>query len=193
VRRKGPNPVRHSFDGTSVITVIRKGVEYEIFLDTADYDVVKGYRWKLSSKRPHKNRTFYAQAQHGDTTVGMHSLLLPDAAQVDHRDGNGLNNRRNNLRPATGTEQEGNKKKRTDKQFASRFRGVTWHSRAHKFQAQMKANGKHLYLGCFISEIEAALAYDAAALKYFGEFANLNFPAKPSLISGTPTVKSEVA
>ena len=101
--------------------------------------------------------------------------MLPDAEMIDHRDGNGLNNRHTNLRPATDSQNQANKRKPKNGVTPS-FKGVFWHGRDMKWAARIRVNGKRKYLGYFHSEVEAARAYDAVALLHFGEFAKLNFP-----------------
>lgn len=91
---------------------------------------------------------------------------------IDHKDGNSLNNQFENLRPTDYTGNNRNVRKRAG--TSSLFKGVCW---CHgKWQAMLQPENKRLYLGRFCDEIEAARVYDEAAKKYFGEFAQLNFP-----------------
>ena len=90
---------------------------------------------------------------------------------VDHKDGDSLNNQFENLRP---TDYRGNNRNvRKQPGTSSFFKGVCWSQ--GRWQAMLSVNKKGLYLGRFCDELEAAKAYDAAAKKYFGEFARLNF------------------
>lgn len=128
-----------------------------------------------------KNGSVYAVArtreQDGkEKTVYMHRLILdaPIGKDVDHRNGNGLDNRRQNLRLATRAQNSRNSRLQRD--TASGYKGVRRHRR--KWQAHIKVNRKRIYLGSFSSKEDAARTYDAAAKKHFGEFANLNFPSE---------------
>jgi len=103
--------------------------------------------------------------------VLMHRVInkTPDTLETDHIDGNGLNNKRSNLRHATGSQNNQNRKKITC--GTSKYKGVSFHTGSKKWRAQI--NEKHI--GSFRSELECAKAYDKAALKLFGEYARLNF------------------
>jgi hypothetical protein len=103
----------------------------------------------------------------------MHRLILRVDAntQVDHRDGNGLNNTRGNLRPATHAQNQHNSRLRKDNQ--SGFKGV--HRQGNRWVARIRVDGEQKHLGSFRTPEEAARAYDAAALRLRGEYARLNF------------------
>lgn len=141
-------------------------------VDDADADAVRRFSWCV---RP-GTRTWYA----------VRSLLLPDGrrawqrmhrfitgyAVTDHVNGNGLDNRRANLRPATPSENSQNKRKALG--TTSRFKGVT--RDGGRWVARIKVAGDLHTLGRFVDEVAAAHAYDEAARVEFGGFAALNFP-----------------
>ena len=112
------------------------------------------------------------------TTLKMHRVIMnaKPGQIVDHINGNGLDNRKCNLRIVDDQKNAANRKSHSGS--SSKYKGVSWHKQHNKWQANICVNGKFLYLGIFPNEIDAALAYDDAAIKYFGEFARLNFPKK---------------
>jgi hypothetical protein len=103
--------------------------------------------------------------------VLMHRLIMnaPADLYVDHRDGDGLNNRRTNLRLCTNSQNQMN---RHVVRSASGRKGVTWNKSVQKWQASIKKDRRSYYLGCFSSLDEAEAAYLSAAAEMFGEFAN---------------------
>lgn len=144
-------------------------------VDDEDYESLLQFKWHA-----HKiGRRIYAEtAVHGigGKWIGlyMHRFLLPDSKEADHRNGDGLDNRRENLRTATSQENKrGFQRKKIG--ASSRFRGVIWRNDRNKWRAQITVSGKKIYLGFFRDEKDAAKAYDAAARKFFGSFACPNF------------------
>jgi hypothetical protein len=109
--------------------------------------------------------------------VRMHREIMnaPDGLLVDHKNGKTLDNRRANLRLATHSQNMCNKPK-TSTKSTSQFRGVHSDKRKGRWVAKIQINRKRIWLGYFDNEIEAARAYDQAAMKYHGEFAHLNIP-----------------
>jgi hypothetical protein len=144
-------------------------------VDEKDLPLLSDHSWHASPN----SWTTYAMARripfdsaHPNAMVKMHRLILgaPKGVQVDHRNGNGLDNRRENLRLATPSQNAANTRQRRGR---SRFKGVYLRAGGH-WRAVIRFHGKGQYLGAFVSETEAALAYNAAAIRLFGEFARLN-------------------
>jgi len=92
--------------------------------------------------------------------------------EIDHHDQNSLNNKRNNLRPCTRSQNLANGRRQSNN--TSGFRGVSWHEGGGKWRAYITVNGKRKHLGLYCYKTTAARAYNKAAVKYFGEFAVLN-------------------
>ncbi len=105
----------------------------------------------------------------------MHMAILGGKRnkEIDHRDGNGLNNQRSNLRFCTHAENMRNRN--IQKNNTSGYKGVSWNKNARKWQAVIKYNGTHIYLGLFFCLVSAARTYDGKARELYGEFARLNF------------------
>lgn len=156
---------------------------YVALVDNRDFKLVSRFRWhgRKSLNRPSARR--YAQANvkiNGRwTTIQMHRLITGWSMKVDHRNGDGLDNRRKNLRPATNSANSGNRIKDATAK-TSRYKGVSWSSREGRWQAYIWITScpKHYnkFLGYFDIESDAARAYDAAARAKFGGFSCVNFP-----------------
>lgn len=107
----------------------------------------------------------------------MHRQIIdiPKYLVCDHLNGNGLDNRKANLRPATVSQNLCNRPK-TKAKTRSIYKGLEWSKTQRKFKARIQINHRKIYLGSFDNELDAARAYDTAARKYHKEFAALNFP-----------------
>lgn len=130
------------------------------------------HRWYLSFDGRKKR---YVRRSEQGRTIYMHREIMnpPKGMEVDHINGNGLDNRRENLRLCTKTQNQQNANTRIFK--TSIFKGVSWHKSAKKWRAQIRVKGRLLHIGYSSSEVEAAEAYDKEAIYYFGEFAKINF------------------
>jgi hypothetical protein len=150
--------------------------EQVALIDDEDYELVSKFKWYA---RKHGN-TYYSTTNinkpMGRASLQMHRLIMnaPIGKQVDHINGNGLDNRRKNLRFSTQQQNCMNRIKR-DSSASSRYKGVSFHKPSGKWRSRIQIDGKLKYLGYFTEEEEAAKAYDNAALKYFGEFARVNY------------------
>lgn len=148
-------------------------------VDDADYEWLNQWKWCAVKK---KSGIFYASRGQGKATIAMHRQILniPEGAQADHRNHDGLDNRKCNLRLCTPAENQWNQKPRKG---ISKYKGVCLlRGKTHKgkqykdkWRAYIKKNQKTRWLGCFQNEIDAAEAYDKAAKELFGEFAYTNF------------------
>jgi len=143
-------------------------------IDDLDADLVAPHHWYA-----YKNSfVWYARAEgHARGSVLlMHRVVLglQPGEIADHINGDGLDNRRQNLRRCTNSQNQAAAINRGT-QGTSRYRGVHWRTRAGRWKAQIGYGGKLISLGEHHSQEAAARAYDRAALHYYGEFARPNF------------------
>lgn len=147
----------------------RDGVSCPVIVDEEDFEFVKRFKWSLEKGKS----TYYAITDIGGKVIRLHQLLLPSEdinITPDHKNGNGLDCRRENLRLANKVQQAQNRSKKAG--TLHKYKGVSF--RSGRFQARIIVNGKTISLGNFLSQVSAARAYNEAAVKYFGEFAKLN-------------------
>lgn len=149
-------------------------------VDSQDYDRVMCMgRWCADPS----SQTFYARKNLYSpgrklTPLLMHRFIT-GWPMVDHINGDGLDNRRANLRPASHGQNMANK--RTYKNNTSGFKGVTRNTGTGRpWRAAIRADNKRRHLGYFDTPQQAAHAYDLAAIQLFGEYARLNFPVDGS-------------
>jgi hypothetical protein len=144
-------------------------------VDDEDYKELTKHKWYA-----HRNKSTFYPRRSLPYVDGiqqkqyLHVFLLGSSPnkEIDHRDGNGLNNQRNNLRMCT---QSQNSMNRHGSHGKCKFKGVSWYEGPKRWRSQIAVGGKREYLGIFFCAVKAAKAYDKAAKEYFGEFANLNF------------------
>ncbi len=123
----------------------------------------------------------------GTKCVQMGRLILnpPDGVLTDHVNGVMTDNRRSNLRPCNYKQNSHNSRKQTrSKPCWSKYKGVSYQPKRKKWMASLKADGKYVFLGRHGKEIDAAIAYNNAARKHFGEFARLNNISTKLEVSG---------
>ncbi len=142
-------------------------------VDVEDYEQLRRHKWSVMIR----GSKIYAVRKERGKTILMHREIMkpPQGMVVDHIDGNGLNNRRCNLRICTLQQNAWNR--RPVRNATSQYLGVYRRtSRPEEWYACVGSGRNKVYLGPFESEVEAALARDRKALERYGEFARLNFP-----------------
>lgn len=148
--------------------------KYFALVDDEDYDFLIQWRWCSMKDR----NTFYVHRSDYNLkkTFFMHRIIMKinnPQILIDHKDCNGLNNQKNNLRICNHSQNAANSPK--SNKNSSIYKGV-YKKKNGRYVSYLKKNQKVIFFRTFDSEIEAAKAYDIMAMKYFGEFANLNFP-----------------
>lgn len=147
---------------------------YVATVDDEDYELVKRHTWRVQVR---KSGNAYAithirRPDGKQTTLSMHRLIVgvTDAkVQVDHINGDALDNRRVNMRTCTNAQNQRNKG--TTSGNVSGVKGVSWHKRDNRWQANICVNLKSIHLGYFDIKSDAVAAYQIAAIKHHGEFA----------------------
>lgn len=150
-----------------------------------DYDLASRFRWGLLSCK----NSDYAHCNMYMGIVGnkqkycgmlLHDLIMrpPKGKEVDHKNHNGLDCCKSNLRICNRSQNLANKRKFNG---SSQYKGVYLCKQTNKWRAEIRVYGKRIRMGRFADETEAAHAYDRVAIKYFGEFACTNFPRKEYL------------
>lgn len=150
---------------------------YEAVIDASDVGLADKYNWhsKIERRPDGSILAVYATSKVGiggrkQRTIRLHSIILttPDGLRTDHIDGDGLNNRRENLRVATIAQNTHNQRRNIAN--TSGVKGVTWHKKCGKWMARIKAQGIRHHLGFFDSLEDAAAAYSSASATFHGAF-----------------------
>lgn len=153
-------------------------------VDDADFEWLSQWKWCAYPRKQRETKydaVRKIRANDKPKAILMHRLILnaPEGMEVDHIDGNPLDNQRHNLRLATDAQNSRNAGKRKRGGISSsEYKGVYWEQQRGKWKAQIRVNNKQVYLGYFTDELEAAYAYDDAACELHGTFAWLNFPER---------------
>jgi hypothetical protein len=165
-----------SCKGKAKVKTILLKKNQQALVDDEDYLSLTSHSWKI--RTTHKLN--YAFAKINGRTIDMHRFImgaLPGVI-VDHINGNGIDNRKKNLRLCTQQQNMRNQKSHRDAK--SIFKGIWKISDCNRWGARIWDGTKRIYLGLFKNELDAARAYDKKASELFGQFAKLNFPAVPS-------------
>ncbi len=148
-------------------------------VDDSDFEWLSRWKWHTCRRKTPNGKIYYAgrwtsRKLGKPKLILMHRQILNATPQtlVDHKNSNGLDNQRMNLRECTSLENARNCQKHKG---ASKYKGVCWHKHFGKWMVQIRVNRKKIYLGYFKDEVEAAQAYDKKAKELFGSFAKLNF------------------
>lgn len=150
----------------------------KVMIDDEDYRIVCGYAWHAVRDK----NTYYARTtirlDRKPKALSMHRLIMGlnfgDKRQVDHVNGNGLDNTRKNLRVVTS--RQNNMNRRVRRNTTSNYKGVSWDQRTKKWRVTITINQRSRDIGFFSDEVLAAKTYDRKARELFGEYACLNFP-----------------
>jgi len=147
-------------------------------VDEEDYSRVARYKWRRINKGGLRYAVHsFRRGPEETKNIYLHRMLLQlpagrERLEVDHINGNGLDNRKANLRICSRSENMMNQRPRHG--LSSSYKGVWWHKRAEKWYSGIMVGKKNFHIGCFIEEEEAARAYNVAAQEHFGDFARLN-------------------
>lgn len=154
-------------------------------VDPEDYQCLAKYKWHLSKSPTGSYAARWERIRGGGPRkkIWMHRQVIdvPEHLLCDHINGNGLDNRKANLRPATVSQNLCNRIK-IKSTTRSKYKGLEWDKIQGKWKARIQCNGQRIYIGSFANEIDAAKAYDEKAKVLFGEFARFNFPQNKSRI-----------
>jgi len=152
---------------------------HSVLVDRADLDLIGAHAWMVL--HGHNGKLYAYRISRRVKAIYMHRLIAgtPAGFETDHANGDGLDNRRSNLRTASASQNRANiwKPARPDgTAHTSIYKGVSWDRSRLKWQAKITVAGRCRSLGRFSTEVAAALAYDSAAINAWGEFARVNFP-----------------
>lgn len=168
-----PDFIRHGIVGVFYLVgnmiIVIDG--YNVLIDKEDFEKIKNYDWHIST-HDIPNKLYYFRCQKGEQTVRLHREIMgctyKDGREVDHINGDTLDNRKQNLRVCSHSQNGKNMK--INKRNNTGYKGISWHPRDKCYQARIGVNNKRIYLGYFDNPEDAHAAYCAASKKYHGEF-----------------------
>lgn len=147
-------------------------------VEKEDYELICNIKWHLIKTK--KANAVYAYHKFGKKNISMHRFIyehhfgpIPSGMIIDHKDGDGLNNVKSNLRVCTYSENCANVGKKR-KNPTSKYKGVFFEKSCNRWRAKIKKQHKDIHIGVYKTEIEAASAYNSVAKEIYGEFAFLN-------------------
>lgn len=145
-------------------------------VDDEDYEILSQLKW---SAHKQKNNYYAISSCYCYLTKKRHHLIMhrvimgcKKGKEIDHIDHNGLNNQKCNLRFATRSQNQQNR--RPTNKSLSAYKGVCWNKKVNKWQADITLSGKLIRIGFYDTEIKAAQAYNEKAKELFGEYAYIN-------------------
>ncbi|MEY8188628.1 AP2 domain-containing protein [Peribacillus simplex] len=143
-------------------------------VDDDIYEQLTKHRWRFDGNGYIVRQGKVYEGDMYKKTISLHREVMGFSdSMIDHIDGDVLNNTRSNLRPCNKSTNSMNSSKQK-RETSSKYKGVSLFKRTNKYSAYIKKNGKRRHLGYFLTEDEAAMAYNSAAKELFGEFARLN-------------------
>jgi HNH endonuclease len=146
---------------------------HQFLIDAEDWPRISKFKWSVSSDGRNSR---YVSTRIEEKKIYLHRVLLeaPHDQKVDHRNGDPLDNRKANLRLATHQQNMFNRRKAQTygrKPTTSSFKGVSWDNSCGRYKARIMKDRVNHYLGSFMDERSAAMAYARAEQEMFGEFA----------------------
>lgn len=158
-----------------IIIQSKKHGNKTVLINKEDFEKINSYNWHIN----YNHGNYYVETNlyvNGKRrTKGIHSFIkeCPIDLKIDHINGDALDNRKENLRICTNQENCRNQRK-TKLKRSSKYKGVSYNKNNRNYRAYIKHDGKHVNIGSFLNENDAAEAYNKKAFELFGEFANLN-------------------
>lgn len=152
---------------------------YVAMVDDEDYERLTAFKWQAAVYSSPNYQWVYGirtgSKKRGEPhTIMLHRFILGGSEKVDHRDGNGLNNQRCNLRAASDSQNSANSRRTPG--GSSKYKGVYWDGRKLRWRAVVQKDKVQYRIGRFRDEVDAATAYNLKAYELFGEFAKMNVP-----------------
>lgn len=145
-------------------------------VDDADFERVNQFKWHSRGYKNKGTKIRYAvrSVWNGKTfdKIYLHHFIFGDKLKRDHRNGDGLDNQRENLRLCNNSDNSRNRSMARNN--TSGLKGVSWHNHTGKWRASLSINDRHVSLGVYDDKIHAAKVYDGISVLIFGEFAKTN-------------------